>query len=87
MSTATKKVKICGKYGTRYGSTLRKRVKTFEISQHATYDCEMCGKKAVKRVCIGIWSCRRCNNKFAGGAYAPSSKTGEEANTVIKNNN
>ncbi|KAM7453725.1 hypothetical protein BLSTO_05524 [Blastocystis sp. subtype 1] len=33
----TKKVGICGKYGTRYGSSLRKIVKKIEISQHSTY--------------------------------------------------
>ena len=40
----TKKVGIVGKYGTRYGSSLRKMVKKMEISQHATYTCVFCGK-------------------------------------------
>lgn len=31
----TKKVGISGKYGTRYGASLRKLVKKIEISQHA----------------------------------------------------
>lgn len=40
----TKKVGIVGKYGTRYGASLRKMVKKIEISQHAKYTCSFCGK-------------------------------------------
>ena len=42
----TKKVGICGKYGTRYGATLRKVIKKMEVTQHATYGCTFCGKNA-----------------------------------------
>jgi len=89
MSKSTKKVGITGKYGARYGSTLRKRIKIFEVSQHAKYDCIRCGKNAVKRQCVGIWQCKRCNHKFAGAAYAPSSKATEENMALIRslNNN
>jgi hypothetical protein len=31
----TKKVGICGKYGTRYGATLRKLLKKIEVQQHS----------------------------------------------------
>uniref|UniRef100_A0A2K5CPA2 60S ribosomal protein L37a n=1 Tax=Aotus nancymaae TaxID=37293 RepID=A0A2K5CPA2_AOTNA len=37
------KVGIVGKYGTRYGASLRKMVKKIEISQHAKYTCSFCG--------------------------------------------
>ena len=40
----TKKVGITGKYGTRYGASLRKTVKKMEISQHSKYTCPFCGK-------------------------------------------
>ena len=40
----TKKVGICGKYGTRYGSSLRKKLKPIEISQHARYVDPFTGK-------------------------------------------
>ena len=42
----TKKVGICGKYGTRYGATLRKVIKKMEVTQHAKYNCSFCGKNA-----------------------------------------
>ncbi|KAF8967735.1 putative RPL43B-60S large subunit ribosomal protein [Flammula alnicola] len=44
MTKRTKKVGITGKYGTRYGASLRKQVKKMEISQHARYTCTFCGK-------------------------------------------
>lgn len=40
----TKKVGVTGKYGTRYGASLRKTVKKMEITQHARYACPSCGK-------------------------------------------
>ena len=40
----TKKVGIVGKYGTRYGSSTRKRLKQYEISQHAKYVDPFTGK-------------------------------------------
>ncbi|ETW45349.1 60S ribosomal protein L37a [Plasmodium falciparum NF135/5.C10] len=44
MSRRTKKVGLTGKYGTRYGSSLRKQIKKIELMQHAKYLCTFCGK-------------------------------------------
>jgi ribosomal protein eL43 len=49
MAKRTKKVGITGKYGTRYGASLRKTVKKMEISQHSKYTCTFCGKDKMKR--------------------------------------
>ncbi|KAG0414274.1 hypothetical protein HPB47_008555 [Ixodes persulcatus] len=65
----TKKVGIVGKYGTRYGASLRKMAKKIEITQHAKYTCTFCGKETMKRTCVGIWKCRSCAKTVAGGAY------------------
>ncbi|KAJ3201594.1 60S ribosomal protein L43 [Entophlyctis luteolus] len=65
----TKKVGVTGKYGTRYGASLRKQVKKFEITQHAKYTCTFCGKDAVKRTAVGIWKCKGCKKTLAGGAW------------------
>mmetsp|Transcript_10264 Transcript_10264/g.19709 ORF Transcript_10264/g.19709 Transcript_10264/m.19709 type:complete len:95 (+) Transcript_10264:55-339(+) len=69
MGKRTKKVGICGKYGTRYGASLRKLVKKIEVSQHGKFLCAFCGKESVKRTCVGIWECKGCRKVMAGGAY------------------
>jgi len=35
--------------------------------------------RTVKRWSVGVWHCRKCGYKFAGGAYAPTTKLGEIA--------
>jgi len=70
MGKRTKKVGICGKYGTRYGASLRKNIKKIEISQHSKYECAFCGKISVKRTAAGIWECKGCRKVMAGGAYS-----------------
>uniref|UniRef100_A0A803R5K3 60S ribosomal protein L37a n=1 Tax=Cannabis sativa TaxID=3483 RepID=A0A803R5K3_CANSA len=42
MTKRTKKAGIVGKYGTRYGASLRKQIKKMEVSQHSKYFCEFC---------------------------------------------
>jgi large subunit ribosomal protein L37Ae len=37
-------VGITGKYGTRYGASIRKVIKKMEVSQHSKYSCTFCGK-------------------------------------------
>ncbi len=79
----TRKVGITGKYGTRYGSTLRKLVRKIEVSQHATYRCVFCGKESVKRTCVGIWECKSCKKVVAGGAYTLSTAPGITVRSTI----
>ena len=76
---STKKVGIVGKYGARYGVSLRKKIKISEITQHAKYVCDFCGKTAVKRKVIGIWTCRACKVSVAGGAYNITTPAGQSA--------
>jgi len=52
MAKRTKKVGICGKYGCRYGASLRKVVKKFEITQRAKYVSPFSGKVSS---CPEIW--------------------------------
>jgi ribosomal protein eL43 len=83
MGKRTQKVGITGKYGTRYGSTLRKLLRKVEVSQHSSYRCAFCGKDTVKRTCVGIWSCRACKKVVAGGAYTLSTASAVTVRSTI----
>eukprot|EP00929_Paragymnodinium_shiwhaense_P030270 TRINITY_DN1717_c0_g1_i1.p2 TRINITY_DN1717_c0_g1~~TRINITY_DN1717_c0_g1_i1.p2 ORF type:complete len:103 (+),score=20.12 TRINITY_DN1717_c0_g1_i1:100-408(+) len=71
MAKHTKKVGITGKYGTRYGASLRKIVKRYEIQQRQRYLCSFCGKNSVGRCAGGIWQCqaKTCGKTMAGGCW------------------
>ncbi|CAN7997106.1 unnamed protein product, partial [Ixodes hexagonus] len=80
----TKKVGIVGKYGTRYGASLRKMAKKIEITQHAKYTCTFCGKETMKRTCVGIWKCRSCQKTVAGGAYVYSTTAAATVRSSVR---
>ncbi|KAF9892437.1 60S ribosomal protein L43 [Aspergillus nanangensis] len=84
MSKRTKKVGITGKYGTRYGASLRKVSKRLETQQHARYVCTFCGKNTVKRKATGIWDCKGCGKTVAGGAYTVSTPAAAATRSTIR---
>ena len=75
MTRRTKKVGNAGRYGARYGVRIRKQINSIGISKNKVYECPRCMHEAVRRVSTGIWQCRRCDLKFAGGAYSPNIHT------------
>ncbi|XP_074603769.1 ribosomal protein L37A [Brevipalpus obovatus] len=84
MAKRTKKVGVVGKYGTRYGASLRKMVKKIEITQHSKYTCTFCGKETMKRNCVGIWNCKACRKVVAGGAYVFSTTTAATVRGAVR---
>jgi len=75
----TKKVKSAGKFGPRYGLRIRRAWLEIDIVQRQKYVCKKCGKRAVKRTGSGIWECKHCGYKFAGGCYQPATSAGKMA--------
>ncbi|CAG8577525.1 9592_t:CDS:10 [Paraglomus occultum] len=80
----TKKVGVVGKYGTRYGASLRKQIKKMEITQHQKYTCTFCGKDTVKRKAVGIWECKACRKVLAGGAWTVSTTAAATVRSTIR---
>ncbi len=66
------------KYGSRYGVRQKKIAAAIERIQKSPHQCPYCERPALERMSAGIWHCRKCENKFAGGAYFPTSAIGEQ---------
>lgn len=64
-----------GRFGCRYGRFVRKRVAEVEEISRALHRCPKCDMVSVQRKGTGIWECRKCGYKFAGGAYQPQTPT------------
>lgn len=75
----TKKVGPTRGLGARYGVTVRKRYTEVISEMRNPQTCPQCGYKTVHRESVGIWICRKCGFKFAGGAYVPATKLGDTA--------
>lgn len=84
MGRRTKKVGSTGRYGARYGSTIRKRVKKIEDRMKQPHECPQCRSKVVSRVSAGIWKCKKCQFTFTGGAYIPQTSEGKKIARVTK---
>ena len=82
--TKTKKVGTTGRFGSRYGTKTRKIIAKVEKLQRGRKECPFCERIALKRVVAGIWQCRKCNKKFAGGAYFPSTPVGDAFKRQMK---
>jgi len=73
-----------GSLRARYGTVVRKRYAEVVERARGRYECPRCHHLAVKRLSVGIWSCRKCYLKFAGGAYTPTTKLGEIARRAAR---
>lgn len=66
-----KKVGTAGRFGARYGKSIRQKVSDIEKRAKGKYECPKCHKIKVKRLSAGIWCCKSCDTKFGGKAYSP----------------
>lgn len=72
-----KKVGPAGSFGPRYGTVARRRYAEVVAGMRIPHECPRCHVRAVRRLAVGIWGCRKCGVKFAGGAYLPTTKLGD----------
>jgi large subunit ribosomal protein L37Ae len=66
----TKKVGSTGRFGPRYGTKTKKMILKVEQRKKNIF-CPYCERKSLKRLAAGVWYCKKCKTKFAGGAYFP----------------
>ncbi len=84
---AKKKAKsgISGKFGARYGSTVRKRYRSIMEKMKGKLKCPRCETQgSIRRISVGIWHCRKCDATFTGGAYDTRTPRGAESFRVTK---
>ncbi len=82
--TRTKKVGSTRGFGTRYGSTVRKRYLKVIEGLKTAHRCPQCGFVKVRRKSVGVWQCGKCNYTFTGGAYTPATKLGAVAKRAAR---
>jgi large subunit ribosomal protein L37Ae len=88
MASSTHKAKgkvtgSSGRFGCRYGRFVRKRVADIEAISGGLHRCPKCDMQTVQRKGTGIWECRKCRYKFAGGAYQPQTPAMKIAQRAI----
>jgi len=69
MPTKLKKTKSAGRFGAKYGRSVRAKLVKVETKQRIKQKCPFCKKLGVKRLSKGIWKCSKCNKKFASNTY------------------
>lgn len=62
---------------TRGGMSVRKQWTRITSGMRASHRCPRCSSRSVKRDSVGVWDCVKCGYRFAGGAYQPSTRTGQ----------
>ncbi|NHI83099.1 MAG: 50S ribosomal protein L37ae [Candidatus Thorarchaeota archaeon] len=79
----TKKVGSTGRFSSRYGAKLRRRVLDIEKRRNEAHRCPSCATRALARKSAGLWVCKKCGLLFAGGAYVPYTDAGRAARRAI----
>jgi large subunit ribosomal protein L37Ae len=74
-----RKTRLGGGLSTRYGTAPRRRHIDILVRLRKKHECPKCKVRATRRLSVGLWQCRRCDNQFTGGAYIPFTKVGEIA--------
>ena len=67
MAVKNKKIGAAGRFGAGYGRIKQKLIDV-EAKQRKKQDCPFC-KGTAKRVEKGIWECKKCSKRFAGGIF------------------
>ncbi|MEM4336684.1 MAG: 50S ribosomal protein L37ae [Candidatus Woesearchaeota archaeon] len=69
MAEQKKKFGSVKRFGPRYGRRLKEKLADVEKKSKKPNKCPFCKNLSAKRIAAGIWKCKKCNSKFASGAY------------------
>ena len=84
MAKRTKKVGPAGRFQARYGVKSRTILRNVERTQRVKHICPSCGHRKVKRISTSIFQCKKCDIKFAGGAYLPKTESGQNVEKMLR---
>ncbi len=74
----TKVVGPAGRFGARYGMSLRRKITQIEVKQRGKHRCPRCRSLTrMNKLAVGIWQCKRCGFTFAGGAWVAQTALGK----------
>jgi large subunit ribosomal protein L37Ae len=80
-----KKMGIAGRFGPRYGTSIRNRWRDVMVKQKSEQKCPKCFTKIKNmRAFVGVWECKKCGAKFTGGAWISESVRGKDSKRTIQ---
>jgi large subunit ribosomal protein L37Ae len=79
----TKKVKSAGRFGSRYGVGIRKKITKVEERQNKAATCPFCKFKKLRRKAAGLFECKKCGAEFTGGAYESETLIGKTIKKMV----
>ena len=86
MAKRTQKAGATGRFGARYGVSVRRNAGMAMKKKSAKYTCPVWQYRQVSRRSVGIWSCGKCGHTFAGGAWEPFTRASDANSRIIRRN-
>ncbi len=84
MAKRTQKAGATARFGARYGVSVRRNAGSAMAKRSRKYTCPVCQYQKVERQSVGIWTCKKCDHTFAGGAWEPFTRASEANNRILR---
>lgn len=81
---AKTKLRSASRFGARYSSPLKKVFADVEDIEKRPQECPKCFRKSLVHKNYGIWYCKKCKARIAGGAYQPQTIIGSLAERIVR---
>ena len=81
---STKKLGAAARFGARYGLSVKRRWLKVHVPEKSKHNCPNCSLPKIKRLDSGIYLCKKCNLKFAGGTFLPETLTGSLIKKMVE---